>query len=132
MSAAMGFESHMPCTWAQHILSLNILLDAGLTLIKSWTLHANIVCGENPIRMSKHVPELYRFLEVLPLPQKEDTESSPLHGMRPCLAIVPVEGAQPTSPSATARVILPSPCCTQGSHVTARVCLALEDDVYVI
>ncbi|CAL8470762.1 g10304 [Coccomyxa elongata] len=44
-----------------------------------------------------------RFLEVLPLPQREDTESSPLHGMRPCLAIVPVEGAQPTSPSANAR-----------------------------
>lgn len=56
--------------------------------------------------MSKHLPELCRFLEVLPLPQKEDTESSPLHGMRPCLAIVPVEGGQPTSPSATARVIL--------------------------
>lgn len=63
----------------------------------------------------EHVPDAWRrFLEVLPLPQREDTASSPLHGMRPCLAIVPVESAQPAPPSAT-RVMPLAPhfplCC---------------------
>lgn len=32
------------------------------------------------------------------MPQNEDA-ASPLHGMRPCIAIVPIETAQPPSPS---------------------------------
>lgn len=34
-----------------------------------------------------------RFCAALPEPQKSDTPGSPLHGLRPCLAIVPVDNA---------------------------------------
>lgn len=43
-----------------------------------------------------------RFLTALPEPQQRDAPGSPLHGLRPCLAIVPVDSASdsPSSPQA--------------------------------
>lgn len=38
-----------------------------------------------------------RFCATLPEPQKRDVPGNPLHGLRPCLAIVPVDSA-PESP----------------------------------
>ena len=49
---------------------------------------------------------LRRFLTTLPEPQQKDVPGMPLHGLRPCLAIVPVDdtadslsGPAPAQPS---------------------------------
>ena len=46
---------------------------------------------------AKNIPSC-RFCAALPEPQKSDPPGSPLHGLRPCLAIVPVDNA-PESPA---------------------------------
>ena len=54
----------------------------------------------SPIRevlRARSIPSC-RFCAALPEPQKRDAPGSPLHGLRPCLAIVPVDNA-PVSPA---------------------------------
>ncbi|EIE22763.1 hypothetical protein COCSUDRAFT_63899 [Coccomyxa subellipsoidea C-169] len=80
------------------IVRRSVLLVGYATGFQMWDLES----GAPNLLVSRREGPV-RFLEVLPMPQREDTPSSPLHGMRPCLAIVPVESAQPASPSAAGR-----------------------------
>ena len=107
--------------WGGHFVRQNRQTRVLLATGQCWLPASNSTGGNITSR---------RFIAALPEPQKRDAPGNPLHGLRPCLAIVPVDNAaespcspQPAQPGSEAACELESAGPSGVVQASSRRCL---------